>query len=230
MISNNLKRYILVFTSLLIIFTSSYTLSATKNVVEKKFIDAGLIDVHTIDSLIQVDLVNSSPEKNFFRQNYYDGLEKAYFREEVAIKLSKAQKILQSKRPGYSLLIMDAARPLSISQKMYDRMKGTKFEKFVANPKTGSMHNYGIAVDITIVDEKGKMLDMGVIPFYKSNLGLYWSYANFKLFGLSQKEIENQEFLAGIMKEAGFLPLSYEWWHFNGTAKEYARRTYEIIP
>ncbi|MGA1867578.1 MAG: hypothetical protein ACMUJM_03425 [bacterium] len=48
---------------------------------------------------------------------------------------------------------------------MYDKMKGTKFEKYVANPKMGSMHNYGIAVDVPIVNRNGKEIDMGFTPF-----------------------------------------------------------------
>ncbi len=195
----------------------------------KKFIDAGLIDVNMVDPTIQVDLVNSSAKKNFFHQNFYSGLDKAYMQKKVAIKISKAQKNLQKKHPGFSLLIMDAARPLSVSQKMYDKVKGTKFEKFVANPKSGSMHNWGIAVDLTIVDEKSKMLDMGVIPFYKSKLVLYWSYGKYKLFGLSDESLQNQKLLANIMKEAGFYPLPFEWWHFNGTKKNHARKTWKQI-
>ncbi len=47
----------------------------------------------------------------------------------------------------------------------------------VANPAKGSMHNYGIAVDLTIVDNTGTELDMGFTPFRKSTLELYWMYA-----------------------------------------------------
>ena len=123
---------------------------AQANEIQKKFIGVGLIDVNTIDNTIQVDLVNSDPKKNYFRENYYNGLDKAYLRKEVATKLSDAQRILKTHHPKFSLLILDAARPRSVSKKMYDKMKGTKFEIYVANPKKGSMHNYGIAVDITI--------------------------------------------------------------------------------
>jgi D-alanyl-D-alanine dipeptidase len=65
---------------------------AYANEVEMKFIKAGLVDVNDIDSTIQVDLVNSDPKKNYFRENYYKGLSRAYLRKEIAIKLSKSQK------------------------------------------------------------------------------------------------------------------------------------------
>lgn len=188
-------------------FTLSVGNTAPVNEIEKRFVDADLVDISTIDDTIQVDLVNSDPKKNYFRENYYDGLDKAYLRKEVAIKLSNAQKILKTKHPKYSLLILDAARPRSVSKKMYEKMKGTKFEKYVANPKKGSMHNYGIAVDITLVDENGKEIDMGFSPFRKSTLELYWQFAKLKMgFKLNKEQAQNRELLSDTMKKAGFLP------------------------
>lgn len=199
------------------------------NEIEKKFIAAGLVDVHSIDRSIKVDLVNSNPDKNFFRINFYNGLNNAYLRREVARKLSLAQKYLQSKYPEYSILIMDAARPRTVSRRMFEKMKGTRFEKFVADPKRGSMHNYGIAVDVSIVDGNGDEIDMGFTPFYKSKLSIYWGYAMFKMFDLSETQKKNRELLSTAMKKAGFIPLSYEWWHFNGMPKDAARKNYKII-
>jgi zinc D-Ala-D-Ala dipeptidase len=200
------------------------------NDVESKFINAGLIDVNIINKTIQIDLVNSDPKKNYFRENFYSGLETAYLRKEVAIKLSNAQRILKAKHSNYSLEILDAARPRSVSQLMYDEMKGTMFEKFVANPKKGSMHNYGIAVDITIVDDSGDELDMGFTPFRKSTIELYWGYAKKKLGSkLSKRQSNNRKLLADVMVKAGFIPLSFEWWHFNGMKKNVARKRYQII-
>jgi D-alanyl-D-alanine dipeptidase len=200
------------------------------NEIENKFIKAGLVDIKTIDGSIQVDLVNSDPKKNYFCENYYNGLNKAYLRNETAIKLSNAQRILKANYPKFSLLILDAARPRSVSKMMYEKMKGTRFEKYVANPKKGSMHNYGIAVDITIVDVKNRELDMGFSPFRKSTLELYWQFAKMKMgFKLNKDQTENRKLLSDSMKKAGFIPLSYEWWHFNGMPKDQARRKYKII-
>ena len=89
---------------------------AQANEIENKFVGAGLVDVRSIDNTIQVDLVNSDPKKNYFRENYYNGLNKAYLRKEVAIKLAKAQKILKQDQLKFSLLILDAARPRSVSK------------------------------------------------------------------------------------------------------------------
>jgi len=220
------KSYILLIIVVLVFIASA---NCHANEIEKKFIGAGLVDIHTIDESIKVDLVNSDPDKNYFRENFYDGLNKAFLRREVAQKLSLAQKHLKSEYPEYSILIMDAARPRSVSKLMFKKMQGTKFEKYVANPKNGSMHNYGIAVDVTIVDATGKEIDMGFTPFYKSNLSIYWGCAKLKMFDLSEAQKKNRKLLSTIMRKAGFFPLSYEWWHFNGMQKDEARKMYQII-
>ena len=151
-------------------------------------------------------------------------------RKHVAEKLSKAQKILKKEKPALSLQVLDAARPRSVSRSMYETMKGTKFERYVANPNKGSMHNYGIAVDITIVNQNGEKLDMGPSPFYKSHVAIYWQYFLKKVgFELSSEQKHNRELLKRVMLKAGFYPLSHEWWHLNGMRKSDARNTYSII-
>ena len=210
--------------------SSALAEGAIGNEIETRFIKAGLVNVQRINPEIQVDLVNSDPKKNYFRKNFYGGLKTAYLRKEVALKLSRAQKLLRSKHPGYALLILDAARPRSVSRKMYQQVKGTKYQRFVADPDKGSMHNYGIAVDITIVDASGDELDMGYSPFRKSTLELYWLFAKKKLgVKLSDRQKKNRRLLADTMVKAGFYPLDFEWWHFNGLPKAEVRRRLTII-
>ena len=215
---------------LLVIAIFFPSLALPDTAVEEKFVTAGLVTISAVDRTIRVDLVNSDPEKNFFRENFYDGLKYAYLREPVAVKLSKAQEILKQKQPNYSLQVLDAARPRSVSRAMYEKMKGTTFENYVANPDKGSMHNYGIAVDITIVDETGKGIDMGPSPFYKNTLEIYWQYAKMKLgFNLNSGQISNRKLLSDVMSAAGFYPLNHEWWHYNGMKKDAARKAFKII-
>lgn len=224
-----LLRILLTF-CLLQFFFSLSSAQSISNTIEQKFINAGLVDVSSIDKTLQVDLVNSDPLKNFFRENYYGDLKKAYLRKSVAIKLSNAQKILKKQYPHLSLQILDAARPRAVSKAMYLKMKGTKFEKYVAHPAKGSMHNYGIAVDITIVDGAGKGLDMGPSPFKKSLIAIYWQYAKMKMgLKLTKKQSSNRLLLADVMHKAGFYPLAHEWWHFNGMKKNTARKQFKII-
>ena len=76
----------------------------------------------------------------------------------------------------------------------------------------------------------GDELDMGFSPFRKSNVEIYWMFAKKKLgFKLSKEQKSNRKLLADAMVQAGFIPLSFEWWHFNGMPKEIARKKYKII-
>jgi zinc D-Ala-D-Ala dipeptidase len=224
-----MKKHLGIIIGVLLIVTIG-SLVVSANEIENKFLAAGLVSVSKIDKTIDVNLVNSDPKKNFFRENYYNGLDKAYLREAVAVKLSRAQEILKSRHANYSLQILDAARPRSVSQAMYDNVKGSHFEKYVANPTTGSMHNFGVAVDITIVDAGGKEIDMGVSPFNKNVMEIYWQYAKMKMgFRLTELQKNNRKLLSDVMQAAGFYPLSHEWWHFNGMEKEKARQAFTII-
>ncbi|MEJ2156410.1 MAG: M15 family metallopeptidase [Desulfobacteraceae bacterium] len=223
-------RAVPVWLVLCLFLPPSFVDSAEKNAIESRFLRAGLVNVQGIDPTIQVDLVNSDPRKNYFRKNFYGGLNTAYLQKEVALKLSRAQKRLRSKHAGYALLILDAARPRSVSRRMYDQMKGTRYERFVANPEKGSMHNFGVAVDITVVDDAGRELDMGFSPFRKGTFELYWLFAKKKLgIKLTDRQKKNRRLLADTMVAAGFIPLSFEWWHFNGLPKPEARKRYRII-
>lgn len=220
-----MKIYKLIF-CIVGFITSSFS---DRNLTEQLFLNAGLVNIHNYDRSIKVDLVNSHKKKNFFNKNFYQGLQKAYLQKSVAQKLAKAQKILKTKHPQYSLLIMDAARPNSVSFKMYEQMKGTKFEKFVANPYKGSLHNYGVAVDLTIVDSKGNQLDMGFTPFYKSKVAIVFSYIFTGRKKLTKVQKENRLLLKNIMKQAGFIPLGFEWWHFDGFTKSYTKKHFKMI-
>ena len=204
--------------------------TSTHNPVEQRFLEAGLVDVQKVNPDIRVKLVNSHGRDNFFGEDFYDGLQTAYLQKAVARRLSKAQQLLQEVRPGHALLVLDAARPRSVSQAMWDQMKGTRFQKYVANPRNGSMHNYGAAVDITIVDADGELLDMGFCPFYRSKLGVAMAYMASRRRGPNKAQRANRRLLQRVMLGAGFRPLAHEWWHFDGFPKSVIRRRYRMIP
>ena len=88
--------------------------------------------------------------------------DRAFAEENLARAVSAAQQLLKTINPSLSIIVYDAARPISIQRMMFDSVKGTPSERYVANPYDkirGGYHNYGLAVDIAIVDEQGKMLD-----------------------------------------------------------------------
>ena len=92
----------------------------------------------------------------------YEDLKEAYLHPDAMKSLKRAQRLLKEQYPGYSLIVYDAARPLSVQQKMWNVVKGTSKYIYVSNPsRGGGLHNYGLAVDISILDDKGTPLPMG---------------------------------------------------------------------
>ncbi len=200
--------------------------------LEKSMILLGLVDIKELDSSFVVDLKYSSTD-NLTQKDIYGTLDKAYLQKEVAYRLVDAQRILKEKHSGLSLIILDAARPLSAQQKIWDAVDMPLEEKFkfVSNPKKGSIHCFGAAVDVSIVDASGKMLDMGT-PFDYMGRASYTNHeAKLVEEGvLTVKQVENRKLLRSVMYQAGFFGIQSEWWHFNAYTREEAKKKFPIIP
>ena len=120
----------------------------------------GMVNITEIDPEILVELKYST-EDNFVGKDMYGNLESAYLEKEFANRVVLAQKILKQRYPHYTLLIYDAARPISTQRAMRKCVEGTDLERFVADGSRGGRHNYGVAVDLTIATLDGTPLDMG---------------------------------------------------------------------
>ena len=192
-----------------------------------------LVDITTLDSAILVDLKYSSID-NFVGVDMYGSLEKAYLERDFANRVAKAQQILQKHHPEYTLLIYDAARPISVQRAMRKAVEGTQFEDFVADGTRGGRHNYGVAVDLTIATLDGRPLDMGAgfddfseaasvkgtpdnADSRTRTLNIYRNYIN----GLAERGLitleaaQNRILLIEVMHAAGLYPYRREWWHFE---------------
>lgn len=193
----------------------------------------GLVDIQSIDDEILVELKYSSTD-NFVGEDMYGNLERAYFEPSFADRVVKAQQILKRRNPNYTLLIYDAARPISVQRHMRKVVEGTQFEGFVADGTKGGRHNYGVAVDLTIAHLDGSPLDMGAgfDDFSKAasvkgtpdtddpatrSIEVYRDY----VMGLAERGIisleaaNNRILLIEVMLEAGLYPYRREWWHFE---------------
>jgi zinc D-Ala-D-Ala dipeptidase len=206
-----------------------YTLIDT---LEQRLIDAGLVDVQTLNPLIVVDLKYATTS-NFLRQNLYGNLRKAYLQKEIAEMLAKAQQYLTEKDSTLHLLVYDAVRPLWVQQKMWnllDTIPINRRVKFVSNPARGSVHNYACAVDLTVCDRNKIPLDMGA-AFDDLRRIAYPIHENefLKSGELTKKQLENRKLLRSVMQKAGFAQLPTEWWHYNGMNRNSAERKYEMI-
>ena len=223
--------------SLIIALATVATASAQTNTahLDSKMRDYNLVDITTITGgeNILVELKYSTCD-NFVGEDMYRDLEKAYFEMSFAKKVVKAQQYLQSKHPNYTLLIYDAARPISVQRYMRSMVEGTEFEGFVSDGSKGGRHNYGVAVDLTIATLDGTPLDMGA-PFddfsdkasvkdtpdgsdpTTRTLAIYHAYAEEQVRKgiLSQEAANNRLLLIECMASAGLVPYRREWWHFE---------------
>lgn len=199
--------------------------------LESKLIEKGLVNILEIDSTIIVDIKYSTTD-NFMKLDLYGDFDKAYLQKDVAQKLAKAQAFLKETNPELSLLVYDGVRPRHIQQQMWDSLKMPIHEKvkFVSNPKYGSLHNFGAAVDLTLAKLNGEALDMGTAFDYIGELA-YPSLEtqNLKAGLLTLDQINNRKLLRKVMSKAGFFNIQTEWWHFNSCYRAEARKLYEIV-
>ena len=109
-------------------------------------------------------------------------------------------------KKGFKIKLYDCYRPLDIQKRMWTIVSNPKY---VADPKKGSIHNRGGAVDISLVDTDGKELDMGTsFDFFGSEAA--HSYEN-----LSDVVKSNRKLLRKTMQRNDFKTFESEWWHYN---------------
>ena len=162
-----------------------------------------MVELKTIVPNIQYDL-RYSTTNNFMHQQLYKNGSRTYLRLVVAMALARVQQELNAK--DLSLKIWDAYRPYSVTERMWEMIKD---ERYVADPKKGSGHNRGIAVDLTIIDRStGKELDMG------TGFDNFTDTAHQDFKQLSSEILANRALLKTVMERNGFVAMETEWWHF----------------
>ena len=201
-------------------------LSATALSMERQ----GMVNIQSVDPTIRVSLMYSRPD-NFTGRVLYDDLREGYLHPKAARALAMAQQRLKELHPDLSLIIFDATRPMSIQQKMWDVVKGTSKNIYVSNPaRGGGMHNYGMAVDISICRENGDTIPMGALVDHMSNLShIDHEDVLVRTKRMTAEARANRQLLREVMAVGGFKPLRTEWWHFNLCTREEAKRNYKVI-
>lgn len=167
---------------------------------------------------------------NFAEKIFYPGDFEAMLTKDAVVKLVKAHEILKSIRPGWKFVIWDAARPHAVQMALFEEVKGTDKEKYIAHPEIGSLHNYGCAIDIGLINSDGQLMDMGTIYDYFGALAEPSKEIDFLHSGeLPEAALANRLLLRYIMTCAGFQPIPHEWWHFNHCPIETAKEKYTIF-
>ena len=175
----------------------------------------GMVDIQQVAPDIRVDLKYATKD-NFIGANMYGQLRRAYLHPNLAKALARAQQALTKERPGYRFLIYDAARPQSVQRRMYQAVAGTPKKIYVAAPERGGRHNYGVAVDLTIVDASGKPLDMGS-PFDQFGEEAHLGNEEARVrAGIFNKEVPaNRSLMRRLLGAEGLRPYDKEWWHYQ---------------
>ena len=161
-----------------------------------------LIDAKKYDFSLVLD-IKYATQDNFTHQVVYPE-SRCLLRRAVAEALARVQSSLRVQ--GFKLKVFDCYRPLSVQKKFWQLVPD---ERYVADPKKGSRHNRGAAVDLTLLDLEGREVEM---PTAYDNF-TEKAHRNYKK--LPKKAIQNRTLLEKAMEKEGFSGLDTEWWHFD---------------
>ena len=223
------RRISLIFAVLALMSASAF--GQTKSNVERHLEGLGLQSVAEQIPGIEVYMVYATPY-NFMGRVLYNDLDEAYLVPEAIEKLRKASDLLRKKRMDLHLVVYDAARPRSIQEQMWKVVENTNLQSFVANPykRGGGPHNYGIAVDVTLVDCAGHPIPMGSEYDYFGDRSRTDIEPQLLANGeITRREFENRRLLREIMTEAGWRVDPGEWWHFNAMSLAEASQRLQVI-
>ena len=175
---------------------------------------------------ISVDL-RYAGTNNFVGRDLYGQLDCAWLHRQAAAAVEAVVTHLQRQPDVCRLLLLDALRPHRAQETLWQCLVGTPLQQYLADPAKGSIHSFGMAVDVTLVDSAGMELDMGTGFDDMSDL----SHPKYELKHLaqgllSQSHVRNRQILREAMFSAGFVGISTEWWHFDFGDRAVVRRDY----
>ena len=178
---------------------------------------------------IGFDLRYATPD-NFVGRDLYSPYDCAWLHIDAAAALERAVEWLAQRKPDHKLLVLDALRPQRVQEQLWAALEGTELRIYLADPARGSIHSFGMALDITIVDEGGNELDMGSgfdelsersHPVLESRM--------LEAGEIAPHHIANRELLRGAMFHAGFVGINSEWWHFDCGNRDNVRATFRRV-
>ncbi|MDI1246842.1 MAG: D-alanyl-D-alanine dipeptidase [Rhodoferax sp.] len=151
---------------------------------------------------IDIDLRYATPD-NFTGKTIYDHAV-AYLHQDALAALVRAAELAAAQ--GLRLRVLDAYRPSAAQWRLWQALPDPRF---VADPRMGSMHTRGVAVDLTLCDAKGLPLDMGTAFDEMTEQSFHGATS------MGAAAQRNRCLLLGLMTLAGWTHHPYEWWHYN---------------
>jgi len=161
-----------------------------------------LVDLQTVIPDLVVEMPYATPH-NFTGETLYPA-NRAFLVEPAAAALASAASMLRAQ--GFRLKILDAYRPLSVQRKLWEKNPD---RNFVAHPSTGSRHNRGASVDLTLITLDGTEVEMpSLYDEFGAKAGAFQK-------SLPPHIATNLKILQQAMQTSGFKLLNSEWWHFD---------------
>lgn len=197
----------------------AFSSSAQDTLFEKYHLPT--VDVSEYDSIVKLDAeqelvdlqkhvpsvvtdIRYATANNFMKKKMYR-VGKAFLRRPAADSLRLVQQELN--KLGYGIKIFDAYRPYPVTVAFYEQFRDTTY---VASPYSGSRHNRGCAIDITLIElRSGKEIQMPT-AYDDFSEKAHSTYRD-----LPAKSIRNRKLLQRIMQSHGFELYAAEWWHFD---------------
>ncbi|WP_413578046.1 M15 family metallopeptidase [Bdellovibrio sp. HCB290] len=167
---------------------------------------------------------------NFMGKDVYEGFDRCFVAPLAYEMFMRACDNLKKKHPSLKFLVWDALRPRSIQAQFYKHLEGTPFQNYVAPPFPGSLHNFGMAMDLSLRERDGECLDMGTGFDDFRDLAQPKLEPQFLKTGeLSNLQFSNRMILRKLMEDEGFKVLEHEWWHFNALPKDQVHGKHPIL-
>jgi D-alanyl-D-alanine dipeptidase len=203
---NQSSRSFLSTGAALVVFASVVLFGAQGPPVDPKATRAAdLVELVTLDPTIRLDIRYASANNFVGRPVYQEA--RAFLQRPAAEALVAAHRDLAAH--GYGLLIHDGYRPWAIT-KLFWEVTPPALREFVADPASGSKHNRGAAVDLTMYDRAlGRVVDMPS-GYDEMTRRAYPDYR-----GGPPDARGRRDLLRAAMERHGFTVEPNEWWHFN---------------
>ena len=168
--------------------------------------------------------------RNFVGRDLYGALDCAWLHRLAAEGLEHASARLQADAPGHRVLVLDALRPHRVQVQLWDHLDGTGLRQYVADPARGSIHSFGMALDVTLLDPDGGELDMG------SGFDEMTEVSHPRLEAvhldngvLNRTHLHHRELLRSVMGAGGFNGVGNEWWHFDLLDRNHVRQHFTRV-